>query len=241
MISPSSSMRSVEAYRSWGFTGERVMNATFGPTALVERCVIRPSAPLTCRTCTPRAASEREGAGVCARRSTCVYPPTRTIASSTWPETAACAPPPIAASGVPGGARDARFSARAGRGAPNAERVRFLRPAEEGGEGVRVRPGANIRGGNERGESPGGASRRARRARSVATTRRAASPDEASAALKKMRGAGKKRKVRKPRADGEPGMRAASKPRPPTHLDSRSRITLAARRRGRRETRIRRT
>jgi hypothetical protein len=135
MISPSSSMRSVEAYRSWGFTGERVMNATFGPTALVERCVIRPSAPLTCRTCTPRAASEREGAGVCARRSTCVYPPTRTIASSTWPETAACAPPPIAASGVPGGARMLVFPARREEARRTRNASVFCDPRRRGGRG----------------------------------------------------------------------------------------------------------
>jgi len=59
--------------------------------------------------------------------------------------------------------------------------------------------------------------------------------------VEKDAGCREKKKSSETAGDGEPGMRAASKPRPPTHLDARARITLAARRRGRRETRIRRT
>mmetsp|Transcript_34042 Transcript_34042/g.54615 ORF Transcript_34042/g.54615 Transcript_34042/m.54615 type:complete len:263 (-) Transcript_34042:310-1098(-) len=90
MISPSSSMRSVEAYNRRGLVGHRTMNATLGPMALVVRCVRRPSAPLRCRTWTPLLV-QSPAAGVCARSSGWSYAPTSTMLSSGCGGLACCA------------------------------------------------------------------------------------------------------------------------------------------------------
>ena len=55
-----------------GLVGERTINATLGPMALVLKWVSRPVTPHWRSTCTPHLAGSSQGAGVCARSSVLV-------------------------------------------------------------------------------------------------------------------------------------------------------------------------